>query len=425
MEKPLIVIGSSNGSYNLGDSSMWEAAVHIVRRNRPELAIITDAKEGWTTPIPKVSVLPLLHEEFKRWRGVSSSRFNAAARLFVNSGSVGRGINCASAFVRGQMSGSVAESWYKAIDGASGIVFSGAGGITDDYALHGVAGWSAIARRASRMGKPVAFIGQGIGPIRSNSVRREAMRMFDSASLVTTRDKISLDVLRGLGYAGACESTPDWAIALQVSDWDRCEARRLHSELCEDNHFVAVSFHDRQGAPRKDVERLGVWLETIAKVAIDRNLSVVCIPNCTSFRRSDDRVLMLSLIARLPDSLKERVSLVKERITPAVSRALLGRSRGLISTRYHPIVFALAEGTPAGGLSFDPYYDQKLQGALRWYGEEYRVRSVNSNPSVDEEFIVEILSADERQRRCTSTSHFQSEITDPFEVWLSSEGIEG
>ena len=58
---------------------------------------------------------------------------------------------------------------------------------------------------------------------------------------------------------------------------------------------------------------------------------------------------------------------------------LLGRSEGIVSTRYHPIVFALAEGVGAAGLSFDPYYDQKLAGVFRTFDCEEAVFSLGDS----------------------------------------------
>ena len=46
-----VVLGSANGSTNLGDESMWEAAATALREIEGPVTIITDGPSRWRAPL--------------------------------------------------------------------------------------------------------------------------------------------------------------------------------------------------------------------------------------------------------------------------------------------------------------------------------------------------------------------------------------
>ena len=50
--------------------------------------------------------------------------------------------------------------------------------------------------------------------------------------------------------------------------------------------------------------------------------------------------------------------------------ALISRSKLVISTRYHPVVWALGNGVQACALSVDEYTRGKIQGVMKLFGVE-------------------------------------------------------
>lgn len=421
--RPFLVIGSSNGSTNLGDQSMWESAVDTLRAKVGPVPVVTDAMPGWQAPRPEVHILPMLHPEFKRWKGTPRSKLEAGAMLVANRDRGGRARRFANLFAQGRMGGQAAAAWYEAIDSVEAVIVSGAGGITDEFALHGVFGWSAILERAAAQGKPVALIGQGVGPIRSTNIARQAKRLLDVADLITVRDHLSADVVRSISPSSAAIVTADWAIALRVTEDDRKEATYHAQRLAGGVPFSVVSFHDRVTASRSAVDALCHALRGTVERAKARNEVVLGLANSTSIGRGDDRVFMNRLRAGLPENLRESFRVQDIEFRVPVARALFGEGKIVIASRYHPLVFALAEGTPAVGISFDEYYDQKLVGALRWYGEEDRVVRLPNELDRLLHLVNDVTSRIDRAERRASSRRLEAAVTGPLERWLSEHGL--
>lgn len=418
-ERRMMIIGSSNGSTNLGDQSMWESAVDVSRAVMGNVGVVTDAWSGWAATRADVDVLPMLHEGFRRWRHAPRSKIETALRLIANVGEVRRGLVQSTKFVGDDRElGPVGRRWRARIDGSRAVVISGAGGITDEFALHGVVGWSAIVRRAQRSGLPVALIGQGIGPIVDQRTRNEVRMMLESADLVTLRDGASLEVIRSLGYEGEAVVTADWAIALDVGDSDRIQARHLASEVTGGREYLAVSFHDRATIGKGGRRALVEVMTDIASQAQEHGLAILGIANCTNRGRTDDRIYMRRLFDELPSSVASSCRVMESVLSAPVARAMFGDAKAVVATRYHPIVFSLAEGTPAYGLSFDPYYDQKLGGALGWYGEADHVVDMRDLADVNSDWIAEMLDDQSRSVRLKLSGELLEDVKRPYMAWL-------
>lgn len=419
--RPWIVIGSANGSTNLGDQSMWEAAIHELRRCVGPVPVITDCSEGWSVPLEDVTTLRSLHTGWVRWGGRPRSRPEAALRLLVNAGHVGPGLKKAECFVRQPDARQQLESqWEQAIDQAAGVVVSGAGAINDEYAMHGVAGWRGITGRAKRQGKPVALIGHGIGPLNRPHIRAGAGRLLRDADLVTTRDRVSAEIAAGLGAVRPVP-TADWAIALPVQPADRAHAEAVHRELLGDHPFVALSLQYRRSASVRERKAVFGLMAEVGRVARQDGNAVLLVPNQTLIRRGDDRNVLRLLAASITESADgPPVAVLEKQMGAAQTRALLGRCRWLCGARYHPLVFALAEGRPAGGIAFDPYYTQKFGGALAWYGRQDWVWTAGSGTRARAREIVNRLSAPDAEEGLDRTPDLLRDLVRPLDEWLTT-----
>lgn len=418
------LVGSSNGSHNHGDESMWLATARALRQVEPGSKIITDAWPGWAAPLPEVEVLPFMHDAFLRRGGPPRSRAEAALNLVLNYGAVGRGYTRQVALASGAAARPGLERrWDDAIAGSRGLVFCGAGGITDRFALHAIAGWGAMVALAEKHDVPVAFLGQGIGPVRDLRARASVRRTFEAASLITTRDEHSADEARALSPHSDVESAPDWALLDEPDAADREAARAALERLGVSGPFVTASLHDWTSATVAQRLRASESLASVVRVAAALGCQVVLVPNCTGHKRADDRTFMAAARARLDSRAQENVLVLRERLASPAIRALVGQSCGLFSSRYHPVVFALAEGVPATALCYDDYYVQKQQGALRWYGEEDRVWSVD-DPLPPDSWLARGIedSRSGRARRVRRTEEMAELVRGPFEAWLRKVG---
>jgi polysaccharide pyruvyl transferase WcaK-like protein len=64
------------------------------------------------------------------------------------------------------------------------------------------------------MGKPVAILGTGVGPVSAGWLRRKIIRLFNRAAVVVVRDRESADYLVKHGFTGKLEIASDAAISL-------------------------------------------------------------------------------------------------------------------------------------------------------------------------------------------------------------------
>lgn len=388
-----VVLGSGNGSTNLGDEGMWEASVRVLRASRGQVEVITDAAPNWRPPVPDVRVLPYLYMTLRRgqrWLGPAlAGKWPRLEQLISRPGREPYAFR-ASARSTFSPKGKLQVAWHDAIQASEGLIVSGAGAINDDFAGHGVASWDLMIAWAAQAKKPIAFIGQGVGPLTGDLNREVARRMLSRADVISVRERRSLAVITSLGIASDPEVTPDWAVINTPTSADRDEADNLKNTLTDGADFFALSIHRRADTRRGDLDRLASLTHSLIETVESNGYRVLFVPNMTSGRYSDDRETARLLQARWRQEDRKRLMVQGEPSSPGVTRALLGLSQGLITTRYHPLVFALAEGVASVGVSYDDYYDQKLCGASELFGVSKNVRRLG-DPDISAESILQLL----------------------------------
>jgi polysaccharide pyruvyl transferase CsaB len=125
--------------------------------------------------------------------------------------------------------------------GLSDVLVSGGGGLLQD-----VTSWRsplyylAILELARRARRPVAFIGQSLGPLRRSWVRALARRALSGVAAAGLRDRPSLDLFRELGLSGEAEVTADLAFLLPTPAEDTVEAARRRAGV-ESGPFAVVA----------------------------------------------------------------------------------------------------------------------------------------------------------------------------------------
>lgn len=387
-----IVLGGGNGSTNLGDDAMWLAAVATLRQIDPEMLIITDGVEEWTPPIKNIAVLPFLHQCLRRGSFIPRSllRFPPISLLERIISRPGRNSFAAkrAARISCRPAGKVPEVWFETVRDAAGIIVAGSGSINDDYAAHGVHGWSVFTEWAARLGKPVAIVGQGLGPLKLESNRTVVRDMIENINLLTVRDSESFDLAIELGAA----PTPgvlaqDWAFLCMPEEEHRLRARQIVEQFIGSSAFIAVSFHRRHTTTKEDMSKLASYFEAIARSAKHHGYKVLCVPTMSGDFHSDDPQTAQRLKRTLDEDLQQIVSIAPAQSDPRIAQAVIGLSRGLLATRYHAMVFAIAEGVACVGLAYDPYYVQKLEGVSRFFGLEDNVLKFGDTQTAGFDFV--------------------------------------
>lgn len=418
-----VVLGGGNGSGNRGDEIMWEATVDSLRRVDPAAPVVTDGAAGWTGPLEDVDVLPGLHHAVRRLHRVPRHRVETAVQLLANRGSLERGLRrCAQLREGAPARGGLEHRWEAAVRDSRAVVVAGSGGMTDPHALHAIVGWGMVTELAARHGVPVAFLGQGVGPLDEPSLREALGRTLDRLSLFTVRDQESVAVVRSINPRVRVLAAPDWALLGEPTGDHRRQAARLIAAHVGTDRFVAISLRSYRTVDAEAHRHVTDVVRRVVRLAASRACRVLMVPNVVTATGRDDRRYMKAVVEQLDAAESDRCSVLDEPHPAQVTRAVLGASAGVFSTRYHPLVFALAEGAPGTGIAFDRYYVQKLGGALDWYGERDRVAEVGA--STTDEWLARGLDDEHRsvERRRGRTVELARQCEAPFTEWLEALG---
>ena len=248
-----------------------------------------------------------------------------------------------------------------AFEGAGGLFLSGGGNLSSTWPelLHQRI---ALLREARRLGLPVVTGGQTIGP---------ELNPTDHAALA--------EALAGIDLLGVRE-LPSAALALRMG----VPADRLCYQP-DDAFFLAGHAPEERGAP--DEPFLLVTLDPafaaagsrpglcslalqLAGIATESRLRLAFLPHVGplgSVGEEDGRAgTALATLLRAEGVECELLPVMPPAETAWVTR----RAAAVVSSRYHPLVFATAASVPCLGIYRDDYTRIKLQGALAHVGME-------------------------------------------------------
>lgn len=249
-----------------------------------------------------------------------------------------------------------------AIRSADGVAIAGGGNITSTWPLH-IFERATIAEIARILDRPLVISGQTIGPFLTADDEVVVGQMLSSAALVGLREMPSYDYSLRLGApASIINRTIDDASFLGLGDEASADEAALPAApYCA----VTLSSHINGEDPEIFDERMAHLLDGIVAAA---DLDIVFFAHFGSTRTDDsvgDTVIHERVQARMTTT---RFSTQPTTDSPAAAR--FSRSASLVvSSRYHPAVFAVSVGVPTVGISVDDYTHVKLTGALGNFGQ--------------------------------------------------------
>ncbi len=244
----------------------------------------------------------------------------------------------------------------EAIRSSDAVAIAGGGNIASNWPLH-IFERAAIGELAALLEKPLVVSGQTIGPELTAADAPLVTALLSSARLVGLREGASLALVTRLGVPAALLThTVDDASFLGEPT-----AAADQSTTC----VVSLSMH-LGGAPRDAfIDRMAQLLDGIVATT---GLEIVFLAHFGSIHPGvsrGDSVLHDAVAAAMTSS---RVRTVTP--TTAGDAAMLARGASLVVTsRYHPAVFAVAGGVPTIGIPVDDYTTIKLTGALGNFGQ--------------------------------------------------------
>jgi polysaccharide pyruvyl transferase WcaK-like protein len=243
---------------------------------------------------------------------------------------------------------------------ADGLVLSGGGNLSStwpDLLYRRVA----LMQLARILGKPSVVLGQTIGPGLRGDERRRLGEALASARFVGVRELPSALLALDLGV-------PIERLWYQCDDALFLDGARNPDEASDPSRppTIAVTIDSQIRASKGKVFRnLVKQLRELAEVTGAHLILVPHLHGNESTSGSD-----LTEARMLAARLGLRHTVIAAGLEPAQVREVTAQSSLVISSRYHPIVFALDAGVPCIGIYGDEYCRIKLQGGLAHAGLE-------------------------------------------------------
>ncbi|WP_058235349.1 polysaccharide pyruvyl transferase family protein [Devriesea agamarum] len=238
------------------------------------------------------------------------------------------------------------------IQGCDAVLIAGGGNMNSRY------GWLlmeriAVIAVAVACQRPVIVSGQTFGPTLTDTDRDLMLRALATADLVSARERFSSDLLTSAGID--CFAGLDDATFLESGPFsDIVDLEQLPVPVPDS--FLAVTV-----TPGVHIEAFTQLLERIYSIT---GLEAVLLPHMAIPGTNDGDLGINRMIAAHAASPVTLLPILPARTVASVTR----RAHMVLTSRYHPAIFALPAGVPTLGLIPDDYTDVRLRGALDAWG---------------------------------------------------------
>lgn len=309
---------------------MLEANLQALRRLIPHLTVaVMSCDPSWVAARYGVEGVPLFG--FPRDPGAEAERESLLARL----------LEAAQVDER--------NATISAVASAGAIVVSGGGNLSStwpDLFYERVA----LLKLAHHFGKPAAVLGQTIGPRIESGMQRLLAEALAHAGHVGVREIPSALLAAGLGIRPG-------------RIWYQCDDAILPRDAAASPHAPAIAVTIDPQLRATSEALFGSLVDQLRALSDTIGVPLVLVPHAFGGERSGAPSDLTE--ARL---LAERIGggrvTIAEALDVRETRRLTAGAALVISTRYHPIVFAFSAGVPSLGIYGDDYCRIKLQGVF-------------------------------------------------------------
>lgn len=334
--------------YHVGDEAMGHAAVDKLRRRGHDVVLLSrdPAQTRRIFGHPAVPTLQFPWSPAEREDYLRRIRADGGAQL---------------------PPGDPALALRAELESVDALLIAGGGNLNSRY------GWllyerAAVAAVARSLGKPVVVSGQTLGPVLTAQDAGVLAGMLRDAALVGVRESTSARLAADLGVAA--ERGLDDASFLADPPAPGAGSQEAESapglpagpglrDAVPEGPYVAVTL-----APGGDAGYRRALAGALDRLHARTQLPTVFVPHMDVPGSSNIDGGIHADVAALMGTPH-----VLTPIADARSSASLTRGASLVvSTRYHPAVFALAAGIPAVALAVDAYSDARLRGAMENWG---------------------------------------------------------
>ncbi|MBQ9364441.1 MAG: polysaccharide pyruvyl transferase CsaB [Schwartzia sp.] len=299
-----IVVSGYYGSKNAGDEAMLAAMIEVLKDLDPEL---------------NITVISADPEDTMRRHGVK-------AVPWLSAGEIIKELRSADLMISG--GGSLLQN------------------VTSGRSLYYYLG---IIRLSEMLGTPVMLYAQGIGPVHGSFARHWMNAISSKVSLITVRDRGSLDELISLNITRPpIEVTADPVLAIHPVDREigRMILKKYNASGAKP--LIGISVREWRGwASYKQAIAAAT-----SKIIEECDARVVFFP----MQYPED----VACARSIADMAGDGVTLLDDEYTTSELLSLVGNFDLLIGIRLHALIFAGVMGVPMVGISYDPKIDRFL-----------------------------------------------------------------
>lgn len=239
---------------------------------------------------------------------------------------------------------------FAAMRGADAVLCLGGDGYSTAYGYPGR--WLALTRAVRRDGTPYVIWGASIGPFPPGRLERWAAESLRCATLITVREAMTADYLRGIGVTDNVVQAADTAFLLQP------EETAVESYWPEGDGVLGLNLSKLVGGyhPGTEARPCLEMAEALISEATDRlGVGVLLIPHVLP----DDLAFMRALLrGRESDP---RVRMAPANLNACQTKSVIGMCRFLVAARTHAQIAGLSMGVPTLALAYSP----KAPGIVR------------------------------------------------------------
>lgn len=343
----VLILGSANGSGNLGDEAMFEAIALYYYKNYKDVSIVTDASsDDYVSPYSNVTKI------FGMYGNVGVKILFRIFEIFCLLVLPKLYICILRNIIKNN---SELYSYYQELITCDYLVISGAGAINSQFKGYGIYGWGSIVLLAKTLNKNVYVTGQGIGPFYSKFDKWFALYYLSMAEIVKCRDKKSFELIKHK----VPNSFYDLDDATYVENLSPSEFSIIMKKNILKKNFVVVSIHDWYKIDKKS------FLDEINDIILkfrSKDLQIVLLGNKIKGKMND--IPFLTMFKNTYFKEDDNVILLTPPYNSIISKSVISYSKCLLTTRYHPAIFAFENKIPTVGIYYDDYYKQKFEGAF-------------------------------------------------------------
>ncbi len=396
---------------NMGDLAMLQVAVTRLRNFWPDalIQVITNAPEKLVQLCPQTH--PLLPVARRVWTAplISSIYKSPSSRLTRHWSDIEKGEMhhyspyLVGAFIKRKLEKTTElfkyfTAFMEAVDNADLVVASGGGYITDVFQTSAILALDTLGL-ATRLGKPTAMLGHGLGPLWKQNSLTKAKAVLPFVNVISLREKrAGIPLLKSMGISQErVFTTGDDAIELAY------KARCL-----ELGNGIGVNLRVSKYSSI-NLTILEIVRSALQEVAKSQDAQLIPAPISRFYYKGYEDSDSMT-IQKLLHGYDNTPDVGQYLDTPSKVIEQIGQCRVVVTGSYHAGVFALAQGIPVVCLAKSAYYIDKFLGLADQFGvgctvvllndqhlREKLITSINAAWESAEQFRPQLLDAAQEQ----------------------------